>query len=106
MYVISRKWYCVLLSVQVSSIVSNVLYYGVLSSAVRFISIIIKNNPLDLKTPRMGTLHFEWYLAEKFIAVDLDIKNGNTVHKIDRAEEKHLEKTSRKGEEKLRAIWG
>lgn len=74
MYVISRKWYCVLLSVQVSSIVSNVLYYGVLSSAVRFISIIIKNNPLDLKTPRMGTLHFEWYLAEKFIAVDLDIK--------------------------------
>ena len=41
MYVISRKWCSVLLLVQVISIVSNVLYYGVLSSTVKFISIII-----------------------------------------------------------------
>ena len=43
MYVISHKWYSVLSLMQVSSIVSNVLYYIVLSSTQKFISIIIKN---------------------------------------------------------------
>ena len=42
MYVISHKWYSVLSLMQVSSIVSNVLYYIVLSSTWKFISIIIK----------------------------------------------------------------
>ena len=42
MYVISHKWYSVLSLMQVNSIESNVLYYIVLLSTVKFISIIIK----------------------------------------------------------------
>ena len=48
MYVISHKWYSVLSLMQLSSIESNVLYYIVLLSTVKFISIIIKKKIEDL----------------------------------------------------------
>lgn len=48
MYVISHKWYSVLSLMQVNSIESNVLYYIVLLSTVKFISIIIKKKIEDL----------------------------------------------------------